>query len=114
MPENITPEFTLSPDGYFKLSGRSVSLDSAAFFRPIIWQIENISAPTVIGEFKLEYFDSATAKSLHEIFKAIKAHKDKGAMVLINWHSEKGDADHRELGEDFEERSGLKFVYKTY
>ncbi|MEQ6166390.1 MULTISPECIES: SiaC family regulatory phosphoprotein [unclassified Ekhidna] len=112
--EDIIPNIRFNPStGLIRIEGRSAMRDVQDFYLPFIEQIKNTTVPTFIVEIKLEHFDTGTMKCLYQMMLELKEKQSMGAMVMVRWFSEAGDEDHKELGEDLESRSGLKFNYVT-
>ncbi|SNT35114.1 protein of unknown function [Ekhidna lutea] len=110
--EDVIPSVRFNPStGLLKIEGRSAMRDVQDFYLPIIEQVKNTTVPTFIVEIKLEHFDTGTMKCLFLLMKELKEKQAMGAMIMVRWFSEAGDEDHRELGEDLESRSDLKFNY---
>ncbi|WP_420577864.1 DUF1987 domain-containing protein [Ekhidna sp.] len=113
--EDVIPSVRFNPTtGLLKIEGRSAMRDVQDFYLPIIQQVESTTVPTFIVEIKLEHFDTGTMKCLFQLMKTLKGKQEMGAMIMVRWFSEKGDEDHKELGEDLENRSGLKFNYVNH
>ncbi len=97
--------------GLLKIEGRSLMRDVQDFYLPIIEQVKKTTVPTFIVELKLEHFDTGTMKCLYQLMLVLKEKQSMGAMLMIRWFSDEGDEDHKELGEDLENRSGIPFQY---
>ena len=112
--EDIIPNIRFNPTtGLIRIEGRSAMRDVQDFYLPFIEQIKNTTVPTFIVEIKLEHFDTGTMKCLYQMMLELKEKQAMGAMVMVRWFSEEGDEDHKELGEDLESKSGMKFNYVT-
>ena len=112
--EDIIPNIRFNPStGLIRIEGRSAMRDVQDFYLPFIEQIKNTTVPTFIVEIKLEHFDTGTMKCLYQMMLELKEKQAMGAMVMVRWFSEDGDEDHKELGEDLESKSGIKFNYVT-
>jgi len=110
--EDIIPSVRFNPStGLLKIEGRSLMRDVQDFYLPIIAQVENTTVPTFIVELKLEHFDTGTMKCLYQLMRVLKEKQGMGAMIMVRWFHDKGDDDHRELGEDLASKSELKFNY---
>jgi len=108
-----------------EFSGDSRPEDAQKFYTPILdWlkeyhnylyfisaEMETFEPVTV--NFKLEYFNSTTAKFLLDVFWSIRdANKDKLVYRVIWWYDEH-DRDIKESGEEFEELAEMKFEFKV-
>ena len=102
--------------GILNFSGRSIINDPRKFFIPIRdWVQEYVEkAPklTVIN-IKLEYMDTASAKSFHEILDSLTK-INSSRKVIINWHYNQSDPEIMELGEIIAEKIGFDFVFHQY
>lgn len=59
--------------------------------------------------FNLEYFNSASAKFLLDIFMLLKDIYD--SKISVSWYYEDGDEDMYETGEEFSDALGLPFEF---
>lgn len=114
MTENgdIIPSIRFNPNtGLIRIEGRSLMRDVQDFYLPFIDQIKNTTVPTFILELKLEHFDTGTMKCLYQMLVVLKEKQSMGALIMVRWFSDAGDEDHKEMGEDLESKSGIKFQY---
>ncbi len=61
--------------------------------------------------FKLDYFNSASAKFISDILVIIKDFTDEKLKIKVYWYFEDGDDDMKEVGEDFSEMISLPFNF---
>lgn len=109
---DIEPSVSFDPtSGLLKIEGRSSMREPLTFYQPLIDEVTNTTVPTFIVDLKLEHFNTGTMKCLFQLMKVLKDKQSMGAMLMIRWFSDDGDEDHIELGEDLENRAGLKFQY---
>ena len=99
--------------GLIEISGRSTPEDTDKVFGPIIHWIEQyVKEPqkkTVVN-FHFEYFNSSTTKALMRLINKLQTIKKNESIELeINWLY--FDEDMLEYGQDFEELSGLPFIF---
>lgn len=73
-----------------------------------------IQSREIIMDFRLEYFNTSSAKTFFEIFKRLSYLNKNGHKVTVNWYAEENDEDLIETGEDFEELTSLNFNYLFY
>jgi hypothetical protein len=119
-----TPSIILDIDsGTFEIKGCSRPENVREFFMPVInWfeqAIENAdtikdkySNDSVLHfDFKLSYFNSASAKFILDILLYINQLHNKGLNIKINWHYEEGDEDMRDVGEELAEMVDFEFRY---
>lgn len=98
-------------EGIFELSGRSLPEDSVEFFAPVIaWINEYAKAPnpSTVFAFKLDYFNTASSKLIHELLNALK--DIKGAK--IEWYYYEDDEDILDAGKEFAEQVNIPFDFK--
>lgn len=117
-PNEDTPEVSLDKEkGIFDFSGRSLPEDILQFYNPIYdWLRQYVDSPNEVTNvlLKIDYFNSASHKAINEILELFAEILPSGNEVIINWHYLEDDEDMYESGQDFQELTGLKFVYKSY
>jgi len=99
-----SPEILLNPEGMIRIRGRSIHENMFEFFKPIEdWVNEYIKSPADVTcvDMSLEYFNSASAKLLIQLFQKISHVQLKNRKFIINWYYEEGDEDIFERGEYF-------------
>jgi len=99
-----TPEVLLTPEGTIKIKGRSIHENIIDFFKPVSqWVDDYIKDPADLTcvDVNLEYFNSASAKILINLFHKISHVQLKHRKFIINWYYEEGDEDILEKGEYF-------------
>jgi hypothetical protein len=122
-PTEKSPRVHFDPDNQkFELEGNSRPEDVRNFYFPIIEKLrkyfDNIlengtqdfyQENPVKFVFKLEYFNSSSAKFISDIFVLIGNYSKKGINVKIYWYFDEGDEDMMEVGEDFSEMIDIPF-----
>lgn len=107
-----TPEVVLNEkEGTFKISGRSLPEDAFWFYNPIVEWLSGYSKTplsTTEFHFKLEYFNTASAKQIFKIAN-ILSDISKSNTVKIKWHYDEGDRDMLASGERFSKLCGMPF-----
>lgn len=107
-----TPEVVLNDkEGTFKISGRSLPEDAFWFYNPIVEWLSGYSKTplsTTEFHFKLEYFNTASAKQIFKIAN-ILSDISKSNPVKIKWHYDEGDRDMLASGERFSKLCGMPF-----
>lgn len=89
------------------------------FFTPIITWFEDLKTLTPITEkipvtFNLDYFNSSSAKYIMDLFFLISdINKDFNFNLEITWEYDEDDEDVYEAGVEFEDLSGVKFIFKS-
>jgi hypothetical protein len=108
-----TPKVLLiSKTGALKIEGRSIPENPSAFYEPILnWLEEYFKNPVsnTTFDFKLDYINSGSSKSLLSILKLLKTLNENGIKITINWHYEEDDESIRDLGKHY--RSILKMPF---
>ena len=91
----------------FLVKGESYPEDVAAFYGPILDQLEkhleSLEGAEIRFGFELIYFNSSTAKVLMGLFETLDEAAEDGNDVLITWTYEEDDDTMEELGEEFAE-----------
>ena len=117
---DTTPELDFDVDKMeFLLEGESRSQDVLIFYEPIInwltnfkeWFLKNGSSKKLDFHFKLEYYNSLSAKFIFSIFKILKEMQVKGLEINVFWFYDVLDEDLLECGEEYEKILGFKFEY---
>lgn len=107
----------------FVISGKSRPENTVKFYTPIIdWITEfyttkpaqkgqNVDNPPIVFVFKLEYFNSISAKYILDIMFSIKGLISEGNKIGIEWHFARLDDDMLETGKEFSNMANLKFDF---
>jgi hypothetical protein len=108
-----TPAVSFDPEkGLIELSGRSIPENSFGFYQPLIRWVKLYSEvprnKTTIN-VRLEYFNTATARCLLELFKKLETGKINGTEMQINWYHENDDEDIIEACETYESVIDIPF-----
>jgi hypothetical protein len=121
-----SPKVLFDPKKHiFEMEGNSRPENVRDFFYPIIDTLreffdefdtdsikKNSDAETAFNfNFKLEYFNSASAKFISDILVIIKNGHDNGLNMKVNWYFDDGDDDMKEVGEDFSEMITFPFSF---
>ena len=91
--------------GKFDFSGKSLPEDVKVFYSPVLDWLEQYIAdpnPETIVNFKMDYFNSASAKQIMDIMSAFEKVHLKGLKVLIRWHYSEDDEDMEDAGASYE------------
>ncbi len=113
-PTKYSPEVIMSPDGIIKIKGRSIHENIVDFYKPVSeWVNEYIKVPADItcADVNLEYFNSASAKILIQLFQRLSHVQLKYKKFIINWYYEEGDEDILERGEYFSSVLNIHFNF---
>lgn len=109
-----SPEILLNPEGMIRISGRSIHENIFEFFKPVEdWVNEYIKNPADITcvDMSLEYFNSASAKLIIQLFQKISHVQLRNKKFIVNWYYEEGDEDILERGEYFSSVLNIPFNF---
>jgi hypothetical protein len=102
--------------GYILFQGSSFASNAYDFYVPIFNWLENFAtnptAKTTV-EFKFEYVNSSSIKSISKVLTIIKPILEK-SKVVFKWYYKADDEDIKEMGEEFEYFLGVKFEFIEY
>ena len=105
----------------FLIEGECRPENVLTYFTPILnwlnkfktWA-DNLNEPideTLQFQFKVQYYNSSSAKFLFNILQKLKHLEEEGVKVNMNWYYDELDEDLLENGKEFEKILGLKFTY---
>ena len=120
-----SPRVLLDTDkNIFEIQGNSRPENVRDFYFPIIYKIrkyfEKIIDKNKVDEFneksfkfnfKLDYFNSSSAKFISDILVLIRDFNEEGLNLKVNWYFADGDEDMMEVGEDFSDMISVPFNY---
>lgn len=113
-----TPEVLFDPaNGKFELSGKSLPEDVTDFFDKVVnWLEEYGENPNeeTVFDFKLTYFNTATAKLIFDILNALESIAENGQKVLVRWHYSENDEDMKNAGKEYEDLVEVDFEHVPY
>jgi len=96
-----TPEVLLDADkGILIITGRSIAENPEEFYKEVFEGIERYFEETdslLEVEVHFEYFNTASAKKIMDLFKTLEGHPSK-----VYWVFEEGDLDMEEAGMDYQ------------
>lgn len=98
----------------FEISGRSLPENAIGFYEPVLnWLSQYTATPLelTIMNFKLEYFNTSSAKQLAKILLILEKLSEKGHKVIINWYYQKEDTDMYASGNRFSKLISLNFSF---
>ena len=105
------------------LSGESRPENAGKFYNPLLeWitQFESIlywrkeqkmDQKPVIFSFRLDYFNSTSAKYIMDIILTLNKLAEKGYAMRVEWHYDSRDEDMLDAGKEFAEMVPLKFDF---
>jgi hypothetical protein len=106
--------------GVCSISGESYLEDTIEFYQPLFDWIDNFmknNNKKIIFNISLTYYNTSSSKCLVDILTKLKAYKDSGNDVEVNWYydadSEDADEEIEEV-EDFMLETGLKINLIPY
>ncbi|MBW6502260.1 MAG: DUF1987 domain-containing protein [Bacteroidales bacterium] len=103
-PTRNSPEVILTQEGFIRIKGRSIHENVVDFYEPVeSWITEYIKNPADITcvDINLEYFNSASAKTIIHLLQIVTYVQLKNKKFLFNWFYEEGDEDVLERGQYF-------------
>ncbi len=110
----------------FMISGESRPENAGKFYTPIIKWIEDFESilywrknestnnAKVTFVFKLDYFNSTSAKYIADIISIIKKLVSNDYKIEIEWHYDKRDDDLLDAGKEFAEIYNVNFNFIEY
>jgi len=116
-PTEISPKIIYDVNKYhFEIIGESRPENVREFYDPVIKWMENFLTDLnpqkeLTFDFKLEYFNSSSAKYLLDILYKLTEFNAKGLAIIVNWFYEEGDDDMLEAGQEMSRMVKFKFNY---
>jgi hypothetical protein len=119
----LVPEIICDPATWeISIRGNSAPEDVRTLYYPVItWTQEMVDSiianPLLTGHngvtinLDLHYFNSSSAKFLHDIFSELARLKMAGSSVEVRWFYDIEDTDMHEAGQDMAMLAGFEFVY---
>ena len=112
-----TPKVILDPASkIFEISARSLPENAIGFYDPVLIWLNNYTLSPIdltVFDFKLEYFNTSSAKQLAKILLVLESMAKKN-KVVINWYYKKEDADMLASGTRFSKLIDLNFNLIEY
>lgn len=116
-----SPLVSLDPASLnFLIAGESRPENAGKFYEPIVQWFKQFhddqvwsKSPNgnVTFEFKLEYFNSTSAKYLLDILKLVDMCSSAGCPITVKWHYDQRDEDMKESGEEFSQLINVNFEF---
>jgi hypothetical protein len=108
-----TPSVNFScKTGIFKIEGRSIPENPAAFYDPVNQWLElyfqNPQSMTRL-DIRLDYINSGSSKSIMYLLKVLKDYHDQGKSCQVNWYFEEDDESISDLGKHYKSLIRLPF-----
>ncbi len=112
------PEIILDAEKcIFSFSGRSCPENVSDFYGKALSWVDEYSKhpnPKTAFDFKLIYYNTASAKMILSIMQRIEIMKEEGKDVIIRWHYPDDDEDMQESGEDYADILDVPFEMLSY
>ncbi len=104
-------------ENILEISGRSLPEDVSSFYGPILsWLTEYSKSPNskTVFNFKLDYFNTASAKLILDILMKLDDLRSRGNEVVVKWFYPEGDEDVQEAGIEFSTLVEVPFEQISY
>lgn len=95
------------------LTGRSLPENPFKVYEKVLSWAENYDKDTILLNFKLEYFNTASSKQIFNLIKTLVENKQV-KEVKVKWYYEEGDYDSKETGEHFANLFKIPFDFTEY
>ena len=113
-PSDFSLKVVLDPNkNIFELSGESRPENTSMFYAPVLEWLEQyhhilycekdkiVKEVQRVFEFKLEYFNSSSARFIMDVLRQLDRMALEGCSVKVKWYYDKRDDDMKESGEEF-------------
>lgn len=102
--------------GRCSISGYSSPENPLVFYTALTKWLDDYfkQKPTIVFDFKLEYFNTASSKGILGVIQKLKEYQLTGGQVKANWYYEEDDLDMYEEGEDYVKDTELELNFITY
>ena len=112
-PTDFSPKVVFDPvKNLFELSGESRPENTSKFYVPILqwleqytsvlyWEKDNGQPAPHVFEFKLDYFNSTSAKFIMDVLMQLDKMAQEGFNIKSKRYYDKRDEDMKESGEEF-------------
>ncbi|MGE4290370.1 MAG: DUF1987 domain-containing protein [Salinivirgaceae bacterium] len=101
-------------NGIFEFSGKSRPENVSDFFEPIFNWFEGYEKQPnqeTLVNFKLDYYNSSSAKVLLRLLVRIEELAENGVQSKIHWYYRGNDEDMKESGEDYASLVSVPFEF---
>lgn len=114
-PTETSPKIDFNPEGTFLMEGESRPENVVKFYEPVLNWLKDFaqssSGKNISFDFKLEYFNSSSAKFIMDVFLEMENASKNGANVTVNWYYDELDEDLLESGEEYEKLVKVPFKF---
>ena len=119
----FSPSIIFDPsNSRFEITGESRPENAGKFYESVIKWLEQYqsnlfsqkqmaSAEKFHFDFKLEYFNSTSAKYILDVLKLLDNYFREGYLAKINWHYDAMDEDMKDSGEQFSKLVKVPFAF---
>jgi len=108
-----TPNVICDYNGEINMTGRSLPENPFKVYDQIFRWIEKYNKESILLNFKLEYFNTASSKQIFNIIKTCIDNKNINE-IQVKWQYEEGDYDSKETGEHFSHLFKIPFEFIEY
>jgi hypothetical protein len=112
-PTNETPHVICDVKGEITMTGRSLPENPAKFYQPLFEWAQNFENDSILINFRLEYFNTASSKQIFTFIKLFMENENV-KKVQVKWNYEEGDYDSKETGEHFSHLFKIPFEFIEY
>lgn len=103
--------------GICELDGESYLENTFEFYAPLLKWLEDymmyVNKPLTFN-FSLNYFNTASSRSILDILNILKQYEKQGGTVTVNWRVRDWDQDMKQDVEDFSSDSNLPIRIQNY
>ena len=93
-----TPYINFNMSGQMSIMGKLLPEDPKRFFGPLIKWVEELPSEQICMDFKLDYINTSSSKSIIEFIKLVDKNRNV-KRITLNWHYETDDLGMLEFGE---------------
>jgi len=101
----------------FEMTGRSFPANAGEFYQPLLLWLDaykNSKPESMSFDFRIEYFNTASAKMLLDLFFKLEEILRAGTAVVIKWYYLDDDEDMLEAGEEFNDMVEIEFEFVEF
>ena len=101
----------------FQLSGKSLPENVVGFYQSTLDWLDNYASspnPETNFIFKLDYFNTASAKLILDILLKLEEIHETGNKDIISWHYRQEDEDMQDAGEEYADMIEIPFEQISY
>ncbi len=109
-PTNSTPEIKFSIDGNLLIKGRSLPEDTAKFYDPLHFWINNCSLEDICITVCLDYMNSSSSQQISKFLQLARSNA-KIKNCSVKWYYEEGDEDNLDFGNEVMHLTDLPFQF---